>query len=278
MTAFRRVGRWLALLALCWTALAAADVAVPSLTARVTDLTGTLTAAQGASLEQELAALESAKGSQIAVLIVPSTAPESIEQYAMRVVEQWKLGRQKVDDGVLLLVAKEDRAIRIEVGYGLEGALTDAASKRIISDVITPRFRQGDYYGGISAGVDRISAVIRGEALPAPAAQPGAAEADSREQAAPLIFLLAIVAAGILRPLLGPGPGAVAAGGITAVVSWLLVGTLSVAIFGGVMAVLFTFFGRGLLGAMGGHHGGRGGGGFGGRGGGFGGGGASGRW
>jgi uncharacterized protein len=158
---------------LCWAfagaiLVARADVAVPPLTARVVDLTGTLSSDQVAALEQKLKAFEDRKGSQIAVLIVPTTQPETIEQYSLRVVEQWKLGRKKVDDGALLLIAKNDRKLRIEVGYGLEGALNDATSKRIIDEIITPKFKSGDFAGGISDGADRILKVIDGEPLPRP--------------------------------------------------------------------------------------------------------------
>src|SRR5688572_28329893 len=122
--------------ALCAIALALAQVPVPALTARVTDLTTTLSAQQRAALEERLAAFEARKGSQIAVLIVPTTAPETIEQYAIRVAEQWKVGRKGIDDGAILLVALKDRALRIEVGYGLEGVLPDAVAKRIVEEVI----------------------------------------------------------------------------------------------------------------------------------------------
>src|SRR5258705_1147429 len=160
-------------LLLCFLVVASASwaqdlVPVPALKARVTDLTRTLTPDQSAQLEQKLAAFEARKGSQIAVLIVATTHPETIEQYSIRVAEQWKLGRKGVDDGALLLVAKDDRAVRIEVGYGLEGALPDAIAKRIIEDVIVPRFREGDFGRGISDGVDRILGVIEGEPLPPP--------------------------------------------------------------------------------------------------------------
>ncbi len=147
---------------------AIADVAVPPLTARVTDTTGTLTLEQQASLDQTLQTFEAEKGTQVAILIVPTTQSETIEQYSLRVVEQWKLGRKRVDDGALLIIAKDDRTLRIEVGYGLEGVLTDATSKRIISEDIAPRFKQGDFYGGVSAGVDRMLGVIGGEPLPPP--------------------------------------------------------------------------------------------------------------
>src|SRR5215468_9227054 len=146
---------------------------IPPLTARVTDLTGTLTAEQQTALEQKLAAFEARKGSQLAVLIVPSTKPEEIEQYSIRVVEEWKLGRgtvngKRVDDGALLLVAKNDRHVRIEVGYGLEGVLTDAMSNRIISGAIAPEFREGNYYAGIDAGLGQMMRLIQGEPLPPP--------------------------------------------------------------------------------------------------------------
>ena len=146
---------------------------VPPLHARLTDLTGTLTAAQQTGLEQSLRAFETRKGTQIAVLIVPTTKPEEVEQYALRVVEQWKLGRKKVDDGALLLIAKDDRTLRIEVGYGIEGALNDATAKRIVNEVIAPRLKEGDYFGGVGAGVDQMIRVVDGEPLPTP--KPGAA-------------------------------------------------------------------------------------------------------
>ena len=145
-----------------------AEVAVPALAARVTDLTTTLDPAQRARLEQTLATFEARKGSQIVVLIVPTTAPETIEQFALRVAELWRIGRGKVDDGALLVVAKDDRTLRIEVGYGLEGALNDATSKRIISETIVPRFKQNDFSGGIAAGLEQMVKVVDGELLPTP--------------------------------------------------------------------------------------------------------------
>lgn len=266
----------------CWPLAGSAELAVPSLGARVTDQTATLSGEQKAALEQTLQAFEKLKGSQIAVLIVPSTEPETIEQYALRVAEQWKLGRAKVDDGALLVVAKNDRALRIEVGYGLEGALNDATSKRIISEVIVPRFREGDFYGGISAGVDRMIRVIDGESLPEPEDRPTGGIADLQRYV-PVIFLLALVVGGVLRAVLGRFPGALVTGGVVAVVAWLFVGALFIAFIAGLIALLFTLFGGGMGGfGVGGHRGGFGRGGFGGGfrggGGGFGGGGASGRW
>jgi uncharacterized protein len=237
-------------------------------------------------LEQTLQAFEARKGSQLAVLMVPTTAPETIEQYSLRVAEQWKLGRKKIDDGAVLVVAKTDRALRIEVGYGLEGALNDATSKRIISEIITPRFKQGDFYGGITAGVDQIVRVIDGEPLPQPSGKPAGGLADL-QQYVPVIFILALVIGGVLRAVLGRFPGALVTGGAVAVVAWLFAGAISIALVAGVIALLFTLLGGGMGGmgglGVGGRSGGFGGGGFGGGGfsgggGGFGGGGASGRW
>jgi uncharacterized protein len=269
--------------ALCWSLIAGAQIAVPPLSGRVTDLTATLSAEQKAALEQTLQAFEARKGSQLAVLFVPTTAPETIEQYSLRVAEQWKLGRKKVDDGAILVVAKNDRALRIEVGYGLEGALNDATSKRIISEIITPRFKEGDFYGGISTGVDQIIRVIDGEPLPKPSEKPVAGIADIQRYV-PVIFILALVLGGVLRSVLGRFPGALVTGGAVAVIAWLVAGALSIALVAGVMALFFTLLGGGMggfgVGGRGGGFGtgGFGGGGFSGGGGGFGGGGASGRW
>ena len=270
---------------LCWSFLAGAQVLVPPVTGRVTDQTATLTADQQAALEQALQAFEARKGSQLAVLVVSTTAPEAIEQYALRVAEQWKLGRKKVDDGAVLVVAKDDRALRIEVGYGLEGALNDATSKRIISEIITPRFKQGDFYGGITAGVDQIIRVIDGEPLPEPKGK-HAGDAPDLSQYIPIIFMLALIVGGVLRAVLGRFLGALVTGGAVAVIAWLIVGTAFIALVAGAIALFVTLLSGGMGGrGVGGHYGGfgtggfgRGGGGFGGGGGGFGGGGASGRW
>jgi uncharacterized protein len=273
-------------LALCGPLVAGAQVAIPPPGARVTDQTATLTRDQQAALEKTLQAFEASKGSQIAVLIVPTTAPEPIEQYALRVAEQWKLGRKGVDDGALLVVAKNDRTLRIEVGYGLEGALNDATSKRIVSDTIVPRFKQGDFYGGISAGVDRMIRVIEGEPLPQPATTSSGRDQDIR-QLAPVLLLLALVVGMGLRSMLGRVPGAITTGAVVAALAWVLAGAIAVALMAGAIAFLFTLFGVGAGGHGGSHGGGRRhggfgrgglGGGFGGGGGGFGGGGASGRW
>ena len=284
MTAMNTARASLLAFTLCSSFIAGAQIAVPPLTARVTDQTATLNAEQKAALEQTLEAFEARKGSQIAILIVPSSAPETIEQYALRVAEQWKLGRKKVDDGAVLVVAKNDRALRIEVGYGLEGALNDATSKRIISEIITPRFKQGDFYGGVTAGVDQIIRVIDGEPLPESKGKP-AGDISDIQQFIPIILVLAIVLGGVLRSALGRVPGAAVTGGAVGIGAWLLAGAVSIGLAAGVMALLFTLLSGGMGGrGVGGHHGGFGrrggfgGGGFGGGGGGFGGGGASGRW
>ena len=275
--------------ALGWSVHSAAQVAVPPLTGRVIDQTGTLTAEQKATLEQTLTAFEARKGSQLAVLMVASSAPEEIEQYALRVAEQWKLGRKRVDDGAILVVAKNDRAMRIEVGYGLEGALNDLTSKRIISETILPRFKSQDFYGGITAGVEQVIRVVDGEFLPAPKARTsqGIDGFGDVRQYAPMLFILALAVGGVLRATLGKVPGSLVTGGVVAVIAWFVVGAISMALVAGVVALFVTLMGGGMLGrGMGGHYGGGrggglgggGGGGFSGGGGGFGGGGASGRW
>lgn len=263
-------------------------VPVPPLQARLTDLTKTLTAEQQAALEQTLRAFETKKGTQIAVLIVPTTKPEEIEQYALRVVESWKLGRKKVDDGALLLIAKDDRTLRIEVGYGLEGVLNDATAKRIVSDVITPPLRQGNYFGGVSAGVEQMMRVIDGEPLPEPRrGAAGLPVGQNIGQLVPVLFVVALVLGGVLRKTLGRIPGALVTGGLLGLAGWFLAGAVFAAVLAGGAAFLITLLGVGLGrhggmyagGLYGGMGGGRhGGGGFGGGGGGFGGGGASGRF
>ncbi|WP_313068167.1 TPM domain-containing protein [Paraburkholderia sp. LEh10] len=260
-----------------------AEIPVPPLTARVIDETGTLTGEQRSSLEQTLKEFETSKGSQISVLIVPTTQPETIEQYSMRVVEQWKLGRARVDDGALLIIAKKDRALRIEVGYGLEGVLNDATSNRIIDETIVPRFKRRDFYGGVAAGVDSMIRVISGEPLPPPSKRHS--ESDRRGGLLPALLVATIVAGGVLRAMMGRLPGAVVTGGIIGVLAWLLSGALFMAIIAGAVALMFTLVGSGMGAYVGGRY--IGGGGRGGRsnrdifrggGGGFGGGGASGRW
>jgi uncharacterized protein len=275
---------WLWLIAVASLASAQDLAPVPSLRARVTDLTGTLTAEQTARLEQTLQDFERRKGTQVVVLVVGSTKPEEIEQYSLRVVEQWKPGRKKIDDGALLIVAKDDRALRIEVGYGLEGVLTDATSHRIIDEVITPKFRAGDYAGGISAGVASVLSIIEGEPLPEPSGQRAVPQEQGIRQFLPVILVLALLIGGVLRAVFGRLPGAMLAGSIVGLLAWFFAGAPIVGALAGVLAFAFTLFG---VGGHGGHYrggyggwraGGLGGGGFSGGGGGFGGGGSSGRW
>ena len=267
-------------------AVAAAQIAVPPLKSRVTDLTGTLDAQQLTALERTLAAFEARKGAQVAVLVVPSTKPETVEQYAVRVEEAWKLGRKGVDDGVLLLVAKDDRRLRIEVGYGLEGALPDAAAKRIIDEDITPRFKQGDFYGGIGAGIDRIARVIEGEPLPAPRARPqGSQISEYLDWVVPGIFIL-VIGGGALRAVFGRFLGSGIMAGVAGFLAFLVAGSLFIAALFALFVFVTGLFGSALRGGQGGDWGGSGGGwssgggggGFSGGGGSSGGGGASGSW
>ncbi|SNR88952.1 uncharacterized protein SAMN05192560_1603 [Methylobacillus rhizosphaerae] len=279
--------RLLAPLLWLWLAVAglaqADEVAVPDLKARVTDLTGTLSQQEQTALESKLAQFEQEKGSQIAVLLVPTTAPEAIEQYSLRVVEAWKLGRGKVDDGVLVLVAKDDRKMRIEVGYGLEGAIPDVIAKRIVSDVMAPAFRQGNFYGGIDAAVGYLTRLIAGEALPAPQPRTQGGQGDFGEML-PLLLFGGLILGGVLRAMMGNFLGSAVNGGLIGAAVMLFGGSLLFAVALGFVAFFITMVGS-AMGAIpmgggygGGHGGGWGGGGFSGGGGGFGGGGASGDW
>ncbi|MBD8051298.1 TPM domain-containing protein [Limnohabitans radicicola] len=273
----------------CWLSLALfapyvakAQVAVPPLVGHVTDQTGTLTQDQKTALEQTLSAFEARKGSQLAVLIIPTTAPEGIEQYALRVAEQWKLGRQKVDDGAILVVAKDDRTVRIEVGYGLEGALSDITSKRIISEVIVPHFKRGDFFQGLQSGVGQIISVIDGEPLPEHQRHSKNSDQGLR-QLVPFLMIVSLGVGSVLRSAFGRVGGSLVTGMVVTGLAWLVVGSLLLAIFAGIAAMFVTLIGastvlHGLGGMSGGGRHGWGGGGFRGGGGGFGGGGASGRW
>ena len=273
--------RWLlALWLLVLPGLALADVPVPELVMRVTDISNTLTPEQESALEARLAAFETEKGSQIAVLLLPTTRPETIEQYAIRVAEKWKLGRKGIDDGILVLMATQDREVRIEVGYGLEGVVPDVIAKRVIEEIMIPRFRKGDIAGGLNAGVERLIGLIEGEPLPPPNKQ--TASSGAFDNYFPMILVAAIVFGGLMRAMLGNVLGGMATGGIVGLAVWLLGAGLFFAIVVAIMAFFFTLgggrgFSAGGLGGLG-RGGGLGGGGFGGGGGGFGGGGASGRW
>lgn len=267
--------------------LARADVAVPQLRTRVTDLTSTLSGDQVKALEGKLAALEAKKGSQVAVLLLPTTQPETIEQYAIRVFDQWKLGRKRVDDGVLLVIAKNDRRLRIEVGRGLEGAIPDAYAKRIIDEDIAPHFRQGDFYGGVSAGVERIAKLVDGEPMPPPAKRAERRESHDSGSFGDHIWLaiiVAVVIAHMLQSVLGRLGGAGLAGIIAAGVAFVVAG-LGIAVIAGIAVFIISLF-SGQAGGGGWSSGGYSGGGwssgdsggFSGGGGESGGGGASGSW
>jgi len=267
---------------------------IPALSAHVTDSVGLLPEPQRLAIEARLVRLEQEKGAQVAVLVVASTQPEAIEQYALRAAEAWRLGRKGVDDGLLFLVARDDRRMRIEVGRGLEGAIPDAIAKRIIADVVTPHFKAGDYPGGIEAGVEAIAARVSGEALPAPTLSgPDGGSQFGLEEVLVLGMIGTIVVGGVLRAVFGRLVGATLASGLVGVGAWLLTGTLVVGVIGGVLAFIFVlamgaggsgrggpWLGGGMGGGMGGGGFGRGGngGGWSGGGGGFGGGGASGGW
>jgi uncharacterized protein len=259
----------------------ACAVDVPPLKAHVNDLTGTLTDEQRAALEQSLAEFEARKGAQLVVLLLPTTQPETIEQYAVRVEETWKLGRKGVDDSVLLVVAKNDRRLKFEVGYGLEGVIPDAIAKRIIENDIAPRFREGDFYGGIRAGMDRVMRLVEGEPLPPPAAHGPSASRTLHPEWLFALFVFAAIGGSLLRAIFGRITGAGIVGTVAGFVGWALIGSAAIGIIAALIGFLLTLFndgrsvtpGRWSSGGYGGgwRGGGFGGGGFGG--GGFGGGG-----
>ena len=231
-------------LLLCWASVAFAVVAVPPLVGRVVDQTGTLSSGDVASLNQTIRDFETRKGSQIAVLIVPTTDGEAIEQFSLRVAEAWKIGRKKIDDGALLVVAKNDRHLRIEVGYGLEGALTDVTTKRIIDEQITPKFKSGDFAGGVSAGVNKMIRVIDGEKLPAP--EPphwqNTGLFDVSDMFNPFLLIPVFLLGGVMRSMLGRLVGSVVSGGVVTLVAWFLFGSLAAAMVAGVISFVFVLF------------------------------------
>ena len=271
-------------------------VAIPPLQAHVTDLSGTLSAGQQAQLEQQLAAFETARGSQIAILLVPTVQPEAIEQFSIRVAEAWKIGRRNHDDGVLITVAKNDRKMRIDVGYGLEGAIPDAIAKRIISETMAPKFRQGDFAGGLSGAVAQMEKLIEGESLPPPAkADRGLTGSEgSFEQLFVIGLMLSVVAGGVLRAMFGRLAGSGLSSGLVGAAAWFITGSMLVAGIGALIAFVFVLVLSSGAGRRASHGGGWGGGGWtggsggswgggsdswgGGGGGSFGGGGASGDW
>ena len=266
---------------------------VPALTARVIDQTGTLDAGERQALEAKLAAFEAERGAQIVVLIVATTAPEDIAAYAYRVAAEWKIGRRDIGDGILMVVAKDDRRVRIEVARALEGAVPDLAAFHIIDRAITPAFRRGEFAAGLDAGLDALMARIRGENLPLPEPDESVrSDAPWLEALGAFLFVGVPIVGAVHVGMFGRKLGALATGGVAGLLAQLLLGSLLLAIIAGVVAFIFVLVlgigggGRGGRGAGGGFGGpiiwgggGRGGGGFSSGGGGsFGGGGASGRW
>ena len=292
LSAFLR--HWLAAGVLAAAALGvqAQQTPVPPLTGHVVDLTATLDGGQRAALDAKLAGFESKRGSQVVVLLVPTLGDETIEDFAGRVTDQWKLGRKGVDDGVLFVVAKNDHKLRIHTGRGVQGTLTDALSKRIVADLVAPHFRSGDFAGGIDAGADAIMKAIEGESLPLPERRAASHNPASGNDLLYLGFILVPIAGLVLRGIFGRFFGATVTSGLTAVVVWFVIGSLGIAIVVAVLAFLFTLIsGSGIGRAVGGGGwgggyipggwgggGGGGGGGFSGGGGSFDGGGASGSW
>ena len=269
---------------------------LPALTARVIDQTGTLSAAQAQALETKLAAVEAQRGSQIVVLMIPSTAPEDIAVYAQRLGEAWKIGRREIGDGLLIVVAKNDRRVRIEVAKGLEGAVPDLAAKRIISEQISPAFKAGDYAGGLNLAIDKLSARIAGEGLaePSAGAKGGALGGFDLQDLAIFLFVGVPIIGAVLTGLFGRKLGSLLTGGAAGGIGWFLTASALVAGGAGLIA-LFLVGVMGVGASRGGRSsggpviwGGGGGGGFGSGGGGggfssggggdFGGGGASGDW
>lgn len=284
--------RHISLLLLMWLLISIngvlAEIAIPPLKSPVTDLTATLSNAGISRLEQQLADFEAKKGSQIAILIIPTTQPETIEQYSIRVAEAWKLGRKGVDDGILLLVAKNDRTLRIETGYGLEGILPDTLARRIIDEIIAPEFRRGHFFGGLQAGIEQIIRSVEGEALPESGRAGGQGTNLTAESIVPFLFI-GLVLGRTLQSMFGKMAGATITGSIAGVLTWLISSSIAITLLIAIAVFVINLFEqtgkiihRGGPGYRnwpgGGFSGGSFGGGFRGGGGGFGGGGASGRW
>jgi uncharacterized protein len=277
----------------------AQQIPVPKLTGHVVDLTGTLAASDKSALDAKLVSFEKERGAQVVVLVVPSIGDETIEEFAGRVTDDWKIGRKGIDDGVLFVVAMHERRLRIAPGRGVSGSLTDALSKRIVSDIVAPHFKQGDFAGGLDAGSDAIMKAVAGESLPLPAQRPQARTGKSSGSISNLFwiaFFVVPIAGLVLRSVFGRFFGATLTSGLTAFFAWFALGSVAIVVIAAIAAFLFTllsgtgitrgvssggwggggFGGGGFTG--GGFSGGGGGGGFSGGGGGFDGGGASGSW
>lgn len=300
MALLRSFVAWcLVALALTVTAPATAQIAVPQLTGRVVDLTGTLSKDRIETLSTRLKEVEDRKGSQIAVLMLPTVKPEAIEEYSMRVAEAWKIGRRNVDDGLLVVIARDDRHMRIEVGRGLEGAIPDITARRVIDEFFNPEFKKGNYAEGIDAGVNRLIGLVNGEALPAPVKKYGAtgttgtASSSSSDLGLVLILFIAgsVIIGALLNSLLGHLPGSLTTAGGIGFLTGLIAGAPMGAVAAAVaflIALMSTFILQAIMegGSGGGYSsggswsssGGSSSSGFSGGGGDFGGGGASGDW
>ena len=219
---------------------ALAVIDLPVLKQRVTDLTGTLTSEQRQSLEAASAAIEQAKGSQVVVLMLPTTQPETIEQFAIRLADAWRIGRKGVNDGVILIVAKQDRKTRIEVAYGLEGAIPDAVAKRIITEIMTPRFAQGDFAGGLTEAVAALGKIIGGEQLPPPETT---TDTSSSDLMLPLVIV--VLFGSVLRSMLGL-LGSLLVAGVAGWLGWLVFASWFAAGAVATMAFLFSFVQGGI--------------------------------
>ena len=308
LAVLRRIGAIVALAAAgvavaqpAWESTSEGLTPIPALTARVTDVTSTLSAAEKTALETKLADWEKRTGNQLVVLMVPTTRSEPIEGYSLRVAEAWKIGRKGQDNGALFVVAKDDRKMRIEVGYGLEGVVTDVTSRRIIAENVAPLFRQNKFGAGIDAGVDRIIAVV-GSGAPLPAQQRATPARRTQgfdfETLLILLFVGVPVLGGILSRIFGRMLGSTVGAGVVGAGAWVVAGSIAIGVGAGLIALVIMLlfsagggigrrggtwiptggWGGGGLGGGGGFSGGGGGGGFSGGGGSFGGGGASGGW
>ena len=285
---------WLRSIIALWLALAslsgmAADLAaVPPMRGFVVDTAGMLKPSQAQMLEQRLQEFDRSHGSQIAVLIVPTTQPETIEQYSIRVFDAWKVGRKQIDDGVLIVVAAKDRKLRIDVGYGLEGAIPDAIAKRIVMETMSPKFKAGEPYSALVAAIDQIGKLIEGEKLPPPTRSSTQTQAKDEGGQFENLLVIGLIAAsvvgGILSMLLGRFLGGMATGGLVGTIAWFMTTSLIVTGIASFVVFLFVLLSGGRGGSSGGgwgsgSSGGGDWGGFSGGGGGMaGGGGASGDW
>jgi uncharacterized protein len=233
---------WLAAALLLLSSLVFAQnlVAIPPLTSPVIDQTGTLTADEIAGLEARLIQYQKTKGAQVQVVIVPSTKPEDIAQYGIRLVDAYKLGRKGVDDAVILIVAKDDRRVRIETQYGLEGAIPDIIANRIINEKIAPQFRVGNFFGGIQDGVDGIITRIDGEELPPPPVAPGQAVQPNFGAFITFVVIFSMVIGPVLRAIFGKYLGPLAAGAGGGGIGYIIMSSLGFGIAGGFIAFLLT--------------------------------------